>query len=177
MFLICRAGSSDVDEKAVQQFKRQQFMNLVSVIPASFEVAPHYSFYAASLEVRPREAPRVKQHFPNVLREPVPVPDSEMVVLVPAEEQALEMKRRQKMIDLGCPLGHPVVVGILGLKRKRVITTKNSAGKSLVAARKPHVCPYLPQGQIAVTDQPNAEVVVLGHRRWRAEGSPNHIVI
>src|SRR5271157_3588573 len=81
------------------------------------------------------------------------------------------------MIDLGGPLGHPVVIGVFGLKRESVVTSKNGAGKLLAVACESHVCPYPPQGQIAVTDQPDAEVVILGHRLRRAEGNPNHLVI
>ena len=81
------------------------------------------------------------------------------------------------MIDLRQPLGHAMVVGVFGLKRESVATTKNSAGKLLAVACEPHVCPDLPQGEIAVGDQPNAEVVIPGHRLRRAEGGPNYIVI
>jgi hypothetical protein len=166
-----------VDEKAMQQLQREYPVDFVGIVPISFEVTLYHGFKRISFEVRPGKSARVKEHFLNVFGEPVPVPDPKMVILVPAEEKALEMERRHKMIDLGRPLRHPVVIGVFGLKREIVVTAKHGAGKLFAAACESHVCPYVPQGQIPVTDQPNAEVIILGHRLRRPECGPNHIVI
>src|SRR5208283_2745040 len=166
-----------VDEKAVQQFQREYLVDLRGVVAVAFKVATHHRFQRLGIKISPGEGSRVQKHFLHVFGKRIAVPDAEMVVLVPAEEKALEMERRQKMIDLGGPLGHPVVVGVFSFKRESVVTAKNGAGKLLAAASESHVCPYLPQCQIAVTDQPNAEVVILGHRLRCAEGDSNHIVI
>src|SRR3979409_2811063 len=85
-------------------------MNFVGIVPGSTKVAPHHAFDAVPFKVRPGKRPWVEEHFPNIAGERVPIPDAEMIELVPAEEKAFEMGRRYKMVGLGQPLGHALAV-------------------------------------------------------------------
>src|ERR1700730_5666924 len=117
-------------------------------------MVPHHCFERILLPVGAGEGARIEQHFAKVPREEVPVPDTEMIVLVPAQEKALQVERSQKMIDSGHPLGHAVVVSVIRLKGKSMVLAKNSAQGLFASATEAHVGPNLPQGHIPVANQP-----------------------
>ena len=83
-----RMESLTVQKKAMKQFQGQHLMDRSGVIAVSFEVAPHNGFERSPFDVRPGECQRVEQHLLDILEESIPVPDSEMVILVPAKEEA-----------------------------------------------------------------------------------------
>ena len=60
----------------------------------------------------------IQQHFPDILREAIPVPNSEMKDLVPAEKQTFQVESRQGMVDPGYPLWHPHVIGVFRFEQK-----------------------------------------------------------
>ena len=140
-------------------------------------MASHYGFDALSVQIRPGKRPRVEQHFPNVFGEGIPVPDPKMVVLVPAEEEALEVQRREEMIDPGHPLGHAVVVGVFRL----MVNSRNFANGC--PARRPsvpaeaEVGPDLPKSRTAVANQPQSKVIVFSRGRFRRAEDRSHKVV
>ena len=102
----------------MQKFQGQHLVDLGGVIAAAPEMSRHDGFKTAPFEIRPRKSARIQKHFPNISGESVPIPDPEMVELLPSEEQAFETERREEMIDPGHPLGHPGVVGVFRLDKK-----------------------------------------------------------
>ena len=96
----------------MQELQRQHLVDLRGVVPVSFEMSSHHRFKPVRFEVRPGERPRVEQHLLNILGEGIPVPDAEMVELVPAKEEPFEAEEREEMIDPGYPLGHTVIIGV-----------------------------------------------------------------
>jgi hypothetical protein len=170
-------GRLRVDEKPVQQFQRKRPVNLIGVVPISFEMVLDHAFETILLPVRAGESERIKQHFANVAGQEVPVPDAEMVVLVPAKEQALQVKWSQEMIDLRYPLRHAVIVSIFRLKGKIMVLAENGAGKIFASAGEAHVGPNLPQGFRPIANQADSKVIISSHSLWRAEKGPHHVFI
>lgn len=105
-----------VDKQPVEQLQSQQLMDLGGVVLVSFKVATYHSFQTRSLDVRPGECPVIQEHFTNVFRKLVPIPDPEMQQLMPAKEESFKAKRGEKMIDASDPLRHAVVIGIFRFK-------------------------------------------------------------
>src|SRR5213593_9244 len=98
-------------------------------------MAPYHGFERIPLEVRPGKRPRVEQHLLNIPGEGIPVPDAEMVKLVPAKKEPFDVERREQMIDPSHPLGHTVVVRILRFEREFVEAPRSRGGNiSLVSA-------------------------------------------
>src|SRR2546425_6606412 len=152
-------------------------MNLVGVVPISFDMVLYHRFKVILLPIGAGEGTRIEQYFAKVPGKEVPVPYTKMVVLVPAQEKTLQLERSQKMIDSGHPLGHPVVVGVIRLKGKSLVMPKNSAQESFASAGEAHVGPYLPQARTAIANQACAEIIILGHGFRRAEGRPYHVIV
>ena len=123
-----------IDEQAVQQFQRKRPVNLVSVVPIPFDMAPHHCFECILFPVGSGERARVEQYFLHVSGKNIAIPNAEMVVLMPAKEKAFQVKRSQEMIDLRYPLRHPVIVSVFRLKGKIVVMVKNGARKSFTSA-------------------------------------------
>lgn len=82
-----------VQEQAVQDFERQDLVDFRGVIALPGKVPPDCRFHPFSLNIRPGQAARVKQHLPNIIRQVIPVPDPKVKDLMPAEEQAFWVKR------------------------------------------------------------------------------------
>ena len=61
-----QSESSRIEEKAVQEFQRQQFVDLHSVVPVSFEMSAHDGFKTFAFDVGPGQRPRVEQHLSNI---------------------------------------------------------------------------------------------------------------
>ena len=101
----------------MDEFQGQYLVNLRGVVPVAFEMALDHPFERRWLDVWPGKASPIEQHLPNVVRQNVPVPDTEMVEFVPTEEQAFQGQRR-KMIEPGHPLGHTVVGRVFRLERE-----------------------------------------------------------
>ena len=110
-----------VKKQPVKQFQRKNPVNLVSVVPISFDVVSHHHFQIVFLPIGAGKGARVKQHFANIVGQGIPVPHSEMVIPVPAQKKALQVERSRKMIDSSHPLGHPMVVGVVRLESKIVV--------------------------------------------------------
>ena len=113
------ADSSRVKKKTMHKFERQYRVDRRGVIPVAFDVATYNSLELFPLQVRPRERPRIKQRFPDVAGEGVPIPDPEMGVLVSAQEEAFQVKLRKKVIDPSYPRAHAVVELIFRPERDR----------------------------------------------------------
>src|SRR5437879_13069491 len=84
--------SMSIDKKAVQQFHRKHPVNLVGVVPISFDVMLHHCFEHILLPVGAGESARIEQDFANVIGNSVQVHDAEMVIFVTAEAKTLQMK-------------------------------------------------------------------------------------
>src|SRR2546426_2043438 len=98
----------------MQEFQGQHRVDFGGVVPVSLEVALHYGLEPIPFEVRPGKASWVQQHFTNIPREGVAVPDPKMVELVPSEEKAFEAEGGKEMVDPCHPLGHPVIISVFG---------------------------------------------------------------
>src|SRR5271157_7681 len=171
------ASSSVPKKQTVRKLQGEHLVNLSGVVAVALQVAAHYGFQPLAVQVWPGKSARVKEHFLNVSGEPVPVPNPEMVILVTAEEKTLQMKRGERMVNLCHPLWHAVVISIFRLESEGVVAAKNGARERLAFPSNPDVCPYPPQGGIAVGDQAQAKRIILdgGHRR--AKVGPHQIVI
>src|SRR5580698_3242726 len=122
----------------MQEFQGQQLMDLGGIVFPLIQVASHHVFYTFPLKIRPGEGSRVEQHLPNVFGKRVPVPDPEMVELVPAKKQAFEMEWRHDMVRAGDPLRHSIVVGIFSLEREVEQQLRNGASaEAAVRAESP----------------------------------------
>ena len=67
----------------MQEFEGQHCMDLTGVVAVSLEVSCNNSLEPARFEIWPGKSARVQKHFANIRGESVPVPDPEMVELVP----------------------------------------------------------------------------------------------
>ncbi len=128
---------------------------------------------SVSLDVAPNDA----LDSLNVLREGIPVPDAEMVELVPTKEKSLEMQRREEMIDLSHPLWHSVVVGVFGLEEKFKEPSVNARKQALRSSIEAAIGPNHAKRRVPVGDQSQANVVVCEGRLRCAEDGPNEIVV
>ena len=133
-----RAGApmtlSGVHEKAMHQLQRKKPVNLSSVISGAIDVAPHNAFDASRLQIRARKRPGIKQHLLDIFCENCSVPIPKMKQLVPPQPKPFKMERREKMIDLGNPLWHAVVVSVFGLECELQIATQYGGGNAIVHA-------------------------------------------
>src|SRR5271167_486080 len=78
----------------------------------------YQSFHCLPLNVWPAQATLVEEHFAHIVGELVAIPHAKVAELVPPQKQALDLQRRERMIDARQPLRHAVVVRILGTKRE-----------------------------------------------------------
>src|SRR5205807_3679789 len=107
----------------------------------------------------------------------VAIPGSEMEDLVPAEKQSFKLQPGSGVVQLGHPLRHSHVVGILGLKLKFQNTSVGQSGKRGLLARHSAVSRNAKQFEIAISNQPK-RIVVTGKSRLRSlEYGSNQIVI
>ena len=102
----------------MQEFQGQHLVDLGGVVPVSLEVSRNYGLEPPRFEIRPRQSASVQKHLTNIWSEGVPVPDPEVVELMPSEEQALEAEDGEEMIGSGYPLGHPGVIGVFRLEQE-----------------------------------------------------------
>jgi len=100
----------------VQELQREYFVDPAGEVPVPLEMTLYHGFERLPLKVWSRKRPAVEKHFPNILGESIPVPNSKMVELMSSEKEAFEMKLRKVMIDPSHPLGHSVVIGIFSLE-------------------------------------------------------------
>jgi hypothetical protein len=70
----------------VHEFKGQQFVDFSSIVPVALEVTLNHLLQPASLKIGPAKASRVEQHFPNIPRQGIPVPRSEVEDFVPPQK-------------------------------------------------------------------------------------------
>ena len=91
----------------MNQLHRQKFVNRRSMILAASQVAIDDGLNAVPLKVGPRKRPGIEQHLADVFGKSVPVPDPEMNEFVAPEKEALEMQRRQTMVNLASHCGMP----------------------------------------------------------------------
>src|SRR5438132_12838526 len=111
-------------------------MDLGGVVPVSLEVTLYHGLEPGPFEIRPGKSARVQEHFPNVPGEDIPVPDPEMVELVPPEEETFEVEEREEMIDPCQPLGHPGVVSVFRLEQELEETPGRCRGETSRASAK-----------------------------------------
>jgi len=100
----------------VNEFQREDLMDFRGVVPISFKVAAHDALDSIPFEVWTGKCSWIEQHFLKVFGEDIPVPDPEMVELMPTKEKSLKMQWREEVIDPSHPLWHPVVVGVFRLE-------------------------------------------------------------
>src|SRR5882672_3459359 len=123
------ARSFLLDELPLKQLARQDAMNVERVVLAPADVVLHHPLQAGALEIRPAQRARIKQHFLQVIRQRVAIPDAEVIELVPAQEQLLEMQRGKSAVHLRQPIRHAVVVGILGLEGELLVKMPQLGGQ------------------------------------------------
>jgi hypothetical protein len=78
----------------VQEFQRQHIVDCGRVVPVSLHMAVHDGFKVFPFNVRSRKSTRIQEHLTNIAGLEISIPDSIMIELVPAEEEALKMKGR-----------------------------------------------------------------------------------
>src|SRR5438309_2338358 len=100
-----------------------------------------------------------------------------MAKLMPAEEEAFEVERREKMIDPGHPLRHPVIVGVFRLERELEETPGGHRGEMPRVSIQAAVGADSPKGGISVCNQPEAEVAALAGKLRRPEDCSHEVVI
>lgn len=76
----------------MQEFQTQELVDLCGVVPVALQVTPHHRLHSAAVQVGSRKRAGVEKDIPNVRRQRVPIPDSEMIELVSAEEQAFQVE-------------------------------------------------------------------------------------
>ncbi len=62
-------------------------------------MAIHDGFDSVRFQVRTGKGSPVEEHFSDVSREGVPVPNAIMTQLVPAKEKAFQSQRRKKVVN------------------------------------------------------------------------------
>src|SRR5712664_4554470 len=106
-----------------------------------------------------------------------------MIELVPAEEKAFEMGPRYKMVGLGQPPGHAVVVGVFCFESGLEENPRDRSGKRSVVPAQASVGPDPPECGVAVGDQSDTiagvcEYGALNEGRFRrTESRPDEIII
>src|ERR1019366_754887 len=100
------------------KFKRQQPMNLGSVVAVSLEMALHHGFNGAALDIGSRKSAWIEKDLLDVGSERVSVPDAEVTEFMSAQKKPFQMKPRQSMIDACQPLRHSIVVCVFCLEGK-----------------------------------------------------------
>ena len=75
----------------MNKFQGQQLMDLGGVVPVTLEVTPNHLLQPFSFNIWPAKTARVEQHFPNISRECISVPDPEMEDLVSSEEETFKV--------------------------------------------------------------------------------------
>jgi len=88
-------------------------VNFRREVSVSLDMALDDPFKYPSLKIGPRNRPRIQKDFPNIFRQPVPIPHSKMIKLVSAEKESFKTEWREHMIDLRQPMRHSVVVRVL----------------------------------------------------------------
>ena len=83
---------------------------------ATADMLRHDLFDGISVDVPTVEGSLVEKDFLDVLRELVSIPDAEVGVLVSAQEETFRTEWRKQVIHSREPLGHAVVVRVLGLE-------------------------------------------------------------
>ena len=68
----------------MDEFESQRFVDLVGVVPVALQVSCNDFLQPLSFNIRPAKTARIKQHFPDISRERIPVPEPEMKDLVPS---------------------------------------------------------------------------------------------
>ena len=99
-------------------------MNLSGIVSVSFEMSRNHDLKLPGFKVRPGKSAWVQKHFANIRGESVSVPHPEMMEFVPPEKEPFQTEKREQMISLGNPLGHPHVIGIFCLKQKLAKTMR-----------------------------------------------------
>src|SRR5262249_43534879 len=102
----------------MDQLHRQQLVDLERVIAVALQVSVNDFLDFLALDERPRQRAGVEQHVADISGQGSPVPMAEVIELVSAEEEALEVTGGKPMIEASQPLRHPVVVGVLGFERE-----------------------------------------------------------
>src|SRR5580704_2575190 len=157
-------------------------MDLAGMVLALLHVAVHHGLDRGALQVRPGKRSRVEQHFLHVLGESVAVPNTKMIILVPAQEETLHVEGRKTMIELGHRRAHAVVEFVFRLERNLEIRAGKSADHP-ISATNAAVAPNARESGISVGDQ-SQRVVMVGrnvapYQRGirRAEGSANDVIV
>src|SRR5690349_16564267 len=102
----------------MQKFQNEELVNSGGMVLVALQVTANGLLYCLAIEIRPRQSLGIQEHIPNISGEGVPIPNSEVVELVPAEKQPLQVQPRKQMINLGDALRHSVVIRVFRLKRE-----------------------------------------------------------
>src|SRR5271156_879505 len=100
----------------MDEFQSKRLVNLVRVIPVAFQVALNHVLQSLPFNVWSAQTAWVEQHLPNIPGKGVAVPDPEMERFVPSQEQAFEVKGRERVVYPGYPLRHSHVIRVLRLE-------------------------------------------------------------
>src|SRR5215831_10332297 len=114
----------------MNELERKELMDFGGVVLVAFDVAAHEALNGAPINVGSRQRAGVEQDFSNIRRERIPIPDSEVIELVSSEEEAFGPGKRQRVIDAGQPLRHPVVVCVFRLEREFKKTAHRGRGQT-----------------------------------------------
>ena len=118
-------GHRMAQKEAVNQFERQQSVDLAGVVSIALQMTPHDCLDPFSFDVLPGEATRIEQNLLNIAGKRITIPHAEMKRLVPSQKETFKMKRRKRMVDAGQPLRHADVVGVFGLERELEQSARN----------------------------------------------------
>src|SRR5262249_8696170 len=98
-------------------------MDFARVIARAGEVLPEFLFDVCAAENWRAQGPRIKQTLLYVVRQLLRVKETEMMKLMPAEEQSLQPRFRASFVQLREPLRHGVIIGVLSPESKFIHQT------------------------------------------------------
>src|SRR4029077_5754798 len=106
---------------SLDKFQSQNLVNLKGIVSLPIAMSFQDLFQRIGTKVRSTARFRVQKHLPQPPREFIPVPDTEVMELVPAEKQSFEVKWRKGVVKSGYPLRHAIVIGVLCFEHELLI--------------------------------------------------------
>src|ERR1700733_4840950 len=161
----------------MRQLKRQKLVDMGSVVSITLQMSSYHGLDSFPFNVRPRKAARVEHHVPNVFCERVPVPQSEMKHLMPAEKEALEMESRECVIYFRYRLRHSHVIRIFCLEQKLENAPVRCFRKTAPFPRQAAVRRNPKKLFFPVSNQPERVFIADKCRVWCPKHGSNQIVV
>src|SRR5262245_53796357 len=69
-------------------------------------------FQSLSLQIGPGQTARIQQHLLNISSQGIAVPKPEVEDFMPAKKKALQVERRERMVNTRNPMWHAHVIGV-----------------------------------------------------------------